>query len=203
MIEQAAPLEQALNSYVKDFEGGWQAMMAHKLGLTAFEPKTDEALTAELLAIFQLAETDMTIFYRQLALLDVSAKHVEAVSDAVLMEPLLGAYYIPEQLSTATVTRIGKWLRGYTARVRQDEQDRADETRRTRMNTANPKYVLRNYLAQLAIDKAEQGDYSMVQELLEVLRHPYEEQAGKEEYAQKRPDWARQRAGCSMLSCSS
>ena len=59
----------------------------------------------------------MTIFYRQLALLDVSAKHVEAVSDAVLMEPLLGAYYIPEQLSTATVTRIGKWLRGYTARV--------------------------------------------------------------------------------------
>ncbi len=203
LIEQAAPLEQALNSYVKDFEGGWQAMMAHKLGLTAFEPKTDEALTAELLAIFQLAETDMTIFYRQLALLDVSAKHVEAVSDAVLMEPLLGAYYIPEQLSTATVTRIGKWLRGYTARVRQDEQDRTDETRRTRMNTANPKYVLRNYLAQLAIDKAEQGDYSMVQELLEVLRHPYEEQAGKEEYAQKRPDWARQRAGCSMLSCSS
>ena len=209
LIEQAAPLEQALNSYVKDFEGGWQAMMAHKLGLTAFAPQTDQALTAELLAIFQLAETDMTIFYRQLAQLDVSAKHVDAVSDAVLMEPLLGAYYSPEQLSTATVTRIGKWLRGYTARVRQDEQDeqdeqdRTDETRRTRMNTANPKYVLRNYLAQLAIDKAEQGDYSMVQELLEVLRHPYEEQAGKEEYAQKRPDWARQRAGCSMLSCSS
>ena len=206
LIEQAAPLEQALNSYVKDFEGGWQAMMADKLGLTAFEPKTDEALTAELLAIFQLAETDMTIFYRQLALLDVSATHVEAVSDAVLMEPVLDAYYIPEQLSTATITRIGKWLRDYAARVGQDGTDKTEgqnETRRTRMHAVNPKYVLRNYLAQLAIDKAEQGDYAMVQELLDVLRHPYDEQAGQEEYAKKRPDWARQRAGCSMLSCSS
>jgi uncharacterized protein YdiU (UPF0061 family) len=200
LIGQAAPLEEALNGYMKDFERSWQAMMAHKLGLTAFEPQTDEALTAELLAIFQLAETDMTIFYRQLALLDVRAEHVEAVSDAVLMEPVLDAYYIPEQLSPATITRIGKWLRGYAGRVRQDGMD---ETRRVRMHAVNPKYVLRNYLAQLAIDKAEQGDYSMVQELLQVLRHPYEEQAGREEYAKKRPDWARQRAGCSMLSCSS
>ena len=57
------------------------------------------------------------------------------------------------------------------------------------MNSVNPKYVLRNYLAQLAIDKAEAGDNSMVGELLELLRHPYDEQPDQERFAEQRPEW--------------
>ena len=201
LIEQTEPLEKALSSYVQEFEACWQVMMAHKLGLQSFKPDLDDSLVSGLLEILQLAETDMTIFYRRLASLALDATPVAQVDAPAFIQPLLDAYYVPEQLTPETTARIAAWLRRYHDRVREDGTD--DETRRRRMNAVNPKYVLRNYLAQLAIDKAEQGDPSLVHDLLELLRHPYDEQPDKEAYAQKRPDWARQRPGCSMLSCSS
>jgi uncharacterized protein YdiU (UPF0061 family) len=75
--------------------------------------------------------------------------------------------------------------------------------RRERMNGANPKYVLRNYLAQLAIDALEQGDASVLNRLMKVLEHPYDEQPEHDELADRRPEWARNRPGCSALSRSS
>jgi uncharacterized protein YdiU (UPF0061 family) len=154
-----------------------------------------------LFVVLPLVETDMTIFYRQLAMIDTAVESLADACSEVLMRPLLDAYYVPEQLTPQYKTRVGNWLRSYIKRVLQDGTP--DDLRRKRMNAVNPKYVLRNYLAQLAIDKAEQGDVSLVNDVLDLLRHPYDEQPGQEELAAKRPDWARQRAGCSMLSCSS
>ncbi len=201
LIEQTGSLQHVLDRYVKEFQRGWQSMMAKKLGLNAFDPETDEKIVTELQAILQLVETDMTIFFRQLAKIEIDDKPLNNVRDTILLEPFMNAYYVPEQLTNEKVARIGNWIRCYKARVCKDGT--LNDTRRRRMDAVNPKYVLRNYLAQLAIDKAEQGDNSMVNELLELLRHPYDEQPDKEEYAEKRPDWARHRAGCSMLSCSS
>ena len=77
------------------------------------------------------------------------------------------------------------------------------EARRTRMDRLNPRFVPRNYLAQQVIEAATAGDLAPLHELMDVLRRPYDEQPGRERYAEKRPDWARAKPGCSMLSCSS
>ena len=71
------------------------------------------------------------------------------------------------------------------------------------MNTVNPKYVLRNYMAQLAIDAASAGDYGLIDELFQLLKKPYDAQPNNEKWFAKRPEWARNKVGCSMLSCSS
>ena len=201
LIEDAKPLQQAVDLYAECYQREWKTMMARKLGLCAFEPHTDEVLIGELLSILPSIETDMTIFYRRLSSLDISVESPADVSDDAIMAPLMDAYYVPEQVTGEYQAAIGNWLRGYIARVRKDNT--SPETRRLKMNAVNPQYVLRNYLAQEAIDKAEAGDFSLISELLDLLRHPYTEQPGKEKYAEKRPDWARRRAGCSMLSCSS
>ncbi|OUR63927.1 hypothetical protein A9Q79_09250 [Methylophaga sp. 42_25_T18] len=198
LIEQAEPLQKIIKDFASDYTGKWQQMRAEKLGLKQFIADTDEELNTELHEVLQLVETDMTIFYRKLADLDV---HDQTFTDDELLSPLMSAYYAPDAMSKDDKTQICSWLRQYQQRARQD--DLSNEIRRKNMNAINPKYVLRNYLAQLAIDDAEQGDFALVNELLELLRHPYDEQADKENFALKRPDWARQRAGCSMLSCSS
>lgn len=201
LIEDVDPLQQALDTYADGFEQGWQSMMASKLGLNSFEPETDLKMFEELTAVLQLVETDMTIFFRKLSMLEIEGDQAEVTDEGALLAPLMDAYYEPEKVVGEVRTQICDWIRSYQRRLR-DERS-SDIARRESMNLVNPRYVLRNYLAQLAIDKAEQGDFSLVNELLELLRHPYDEQPDQEEYAGKRPDWARSRAGCSMLSCSS
>ena len=198
LVGDADLLHEGLERYVDGFNVGWQQMMNDKLGLG---PVTDgdEQLVGALLDLLPRTETDMTLFFRGLA--QVPATSGPLATEA-LLAPIAPAYYLPEQLTGDLLDDTVAWLERYRTRARAtglSDIDRADA-----MNQVNPLYVLRNYLAQLAIDAAQdQDDHGMVAELLDVLRNPYREQPGMERYAEKRPDWARTRAGCSQLSCSS
>ncbi len=190
VLDDAEALEAGLDLYVDVYGEESQRMMAEKLGLAALD-EDDQALIDDLFDLLQRSEVDMTIFFRRLADLDPRAP-----SDAVLQD----AFYDDDK-RLATRDALVAWLARYGERACRDGLP--VEARRARMNAANPCYVLRNYLAQQVIDAAEQGDPAPIAELLDVMRRPYDEQPGRERFAAKRPDWARDRPGCSMLSCSS
>lgn len=198
LTESAGPLEQSLEEYADTYNREYYSMMSRKLGLGKFQPETDQQLVDDLLDVLSATETDMTIFFRRLANLDCNN---EAPLDSV-PDDLAFACYKPEELDDEPGKRIVQWLNSYRVRIRRADTDTV--SRRRDMNLTNPKYVLRNYMAQIAIDASADGDHSEVNRLLELLRQPYNEQPDSEEtYFQKRPEWARTRAGCSMLSCSS
>jgi uncharacterized protein YdiU (UPF0061 family) len=184
------PLHAGLQRYIDVFTAATRQHTAGKLGLsTCLEP--DVELMQSLYGLLEEGEVDMTVFFRELSSIDLEVPQ---------LAPLESAFYNPAQREVMR-SRFQEWLEHYAQRARSDQS--TAEARRTRMHATNPRYVLRNYLAQQAIDRAEHGDFAGIHELLEVMRHPYEDQPGRAAFAQLRPDWARERAGCSMLSCSS
>ena len=199
LIGEAKPLEERLDCYANVFTLESQTMIADKLGFARFR-NDDQALVDELLNILVLVETDMTLFFRGLADMDIKAAVHESNFD-VLTAPIADAWYQPESLSKTYRDRVSAWLQTWAGRVVAD--GRSMTAVQAAMRRVNPKYVLRNYLVQQAIELAEQGDYARIHELLDVMRRPYDEQPGRESFAAKRPEWARHKAGCSMLSCSS
>ena len=190
LFEDAAPLQAGLDAFRTRFEQEQRHHLVAKLGLGRFV-EGDDTLMAQFLQLLHEGEMDMTLAFRALAEVDPAAPDV-AMLEAV--------FYAPDKRGQV-LPKLQDWLRRHGQRVLADGQ--APEVRRATMNAANPKYVLRNWLAQEAIDRAEQGDSAGITDLLDVLRHPYDDQPGREAFARRRPEWARERAGCSMLSCSS
>lgn len=193
LIEEAAPLEKILEGYKSNFEKKSQDMMRAKLGLTSAK-ETDINIIQSLENNLQATETDMTIFFRTLSSFkkEQPEKGVELIQDA---------FYTPDTIKGNVLNNWKQWFADYAKRL-EDETTSADE-RQQQMNKINPKYVLRNYMAQLAIDKADKGDTSLLEEMYLLLKEPYSEQPKFEHWFAKRPEWARHKVGCSMLSCSS
>lgn len=196
LVGSVPPLETALSLYQETFTSTHRAMTGQKLGLTDLTPADESGFLLEMVQLLHLVEVDMTRFFRSLADVPTDAQS----SDEALLGPIRGALYA-EALTSEQSRRFAAWLRELGHRA--TSEGRSAAARRAEMLAANPRYVLRNYLAQQAIDKAEAGDFSEVTRLLSVMRRPYEEQPEHDDCAALMPDWARSRPGCSMLSCSS
>ena len=193
LIDEAAPLEEILEKYQRDFKTESLHMMRSKLGLTLAK-KNDSLLIESLEKNLQASETDMTIFFRKLS--DFKKEFPEQGTKLVG-----NAFYKIDEIHDDLLNNWQQWFSEYAKRLK--EEPIPFNERQKKMNKVNPKYVLRNYMAQLAIDKAETNDSSLIEELYQILKKPYEEQLEFEHWFAKRPEWARHKVGCSMLSCSS
>ncbi|WP_372880639.1 YdiU family protein [Psychromonas sp.] len=198
LIGEAEPLQRLLSDYGIHYKRKWCNMMAAKLGFKDYQGEGDLALFESLEKLLSTVETDMTIFYRLLAKIPNDLNTQTATGWLAILGP---CYYSMLELNEQYLQEFTRWLRSYLLRVNIDGLKQ--EQRAEAMNKVNPNYVLRNYIAQQAIELAEQGDFSEIIKLQKILKKPYDQQPEHTSYARKRPDWARDKIGCSMLSCSS
>jgi len=179
-LAEKEDLKAALDRYTPLCEGRYMELMRAKCGL--IETKDEDAsLIQDLLALMHLHHVDYTIFFRALGLFQAGS--------ASLNEPLRDFFLDREAFD--------KWAHRYEDRLR--EEGSRDDDRLVRMNRINPKYVLRNYLVQTAIEKAQQKDFSEIDRLLTLLQNPYSDQPGMDTYAAPPPNWGKHLA----VSCSS
>ena len=196
-LYEIIPNETELNQIIHDFKvqyvAEYHTMMSNKLGL-CFTIEGDEILISDLEKMLHLTETDFTIFFRELSKIEVSMSLPQILN---IMKP---SYYT-EYLSEKILQEIFTWFKAYQNRLKMEPQTQND--RKIRMNKVNPKYILRNYMSQLAIEEANQGKLDLIYELHDMLKKPYDNQPKYEKWYTKRPNWAKDKIGCSMLSCSS
>ena len=168
--------------------------MADKLGI---HPDSDDLpeLSETLEKLLQHQALDYTLFFRGLM------EFQPANSSSSVKECVAAAMYTSGERLLEETGLYHEFEELYRRALLQEGDD---VLRQRRMASANPVFVLRNYIAQEVIDDLDAGSHALFEEVLRLLRHPYERlQTVRPEWYGRRPDWARNRPGCSMLSCSS
>jgi len=176
------------SSYQQSFQHVYNELMRAKLGLHA-EQSLDASLVEELLRLMAEAEVDYTNCFRQLSHIPLDATVAGAAEEEA---KLLSRF-------SNKAEDFRKWLEKYRQRLRSQLETLPDKDRLQQMQQTNPKFILRNYLAQDAIEAAQKGDFSEVNRLLQLLRRPFDEHAELQRYAQDAPAHARH----IVCSCSS
>jgi uncharacterized protein YdiU (UPF0061 family) len=189
---EGAKLETIIHDFQKNYQQRYLDMMRRKLGLN-LEEDDDIILISKLEEMLMEVRADMTIFFRKLS--QFNPKNIREFLH------VLSAQALYNPINTQVSEPLENWLQLYANRLEKESWQSDD--RISSMNQVNPKFVLRNYMSQMAIEKAEAGDYSMMHEFYELMKRPYEEQPDMEHWFALRPEWAINKVGCSMLSCSS
>ena len=172
-------LREALELFLPLYQAHYLDLMRKRLGFTSAEDD-DEALVQRLLQLMQQGQaTDYSLFFRRLG--------EQAPADALKVV----------RDDFVDLAGFDAWGQAYLARCEHEGGEQAE--RQARMHSVNPRYILRNYLAQQAIEAAEAGEYGPVRELHVVLSRPFDEQPGKERYAERPPEWSKHLE----ISCSS
>jgi uncharacterized protein YdiU (UPF0061 family) len=173
-------LKTGLDTYQATFDEAYAALMRDKLGLQERRPE-DGALVADFLNLLQRGRKDYTRTFRALSAVEQSTGETD---------PSFREWGADQAACHA-------WLARYRERLRGEGSQ--DAERRARMNRVNPKYVLRNYLAQRAIERAHQHDFSEIERVLRLVADPYSEHPDMERYAEAPPNWGEH----IVVSCSS
>lgn len=191
LFEEPDELEEALKTYEEVFWKHYYKMMCNKLGLDELKQQ-DQPLVAQLEKMLATVHPDMTIFYQ--LLMDLPK---ELSDDEKILDHFSHSFYnTPEGENKLVFVEL---IRSYSERLGQNKIS-AEESRK-RMQNANPRFILRNYLLHQAIEELEKGERALFEKLKVALKDPYSAQ--HDEFFKKRPEWATKKAGCSMLSCSS
>jgi uncharacterized protein YdiU (UPF0061 family) len=180
LIGDVEETKEALAIYQPAFSKKMDALMHAKLGLATLMDG-DSALIDQVLEIMAASHVDFTLFFRRLGNIRIDEPGAD--------EPVRDLFIDREAFD--------RWAVQYRERLLQENSN--DVQRQLAMHRTNPKYILRNYLAQVAIEKAQGKDFSEVARLLAVLERPFDEQAENEHYAALPPDWASELE----VSCSS
>lgn len=201
--QQETRAQQSLNVYMQTFGNAYDDVLARKLGISKIEGEHDEALVQDLLELLEISRADMTLFFRALC----TWTHTTEVSSQVFLSHFEHTFYNNALHAKQSEAGWLAWFSRYNTRVQHSFGKTSAwttaEQRQQHMEATNPKYVLRNFLAHGAIEAAEQGNTAPLERLLRVLANPYSEQPDAQDLAQKRPEWAENKPGCSALSCSS
>ena len=195
LIEETEGLQEILSAFPVKYKKSYLAMMRSKLGLTTSQEE-DVFQIRHLLDLMERHRIDYTLFFRSLS--QINAKNVGTETSEILIRE---TSYLGASILEPKMTDWHSWLAWYTGRLQAENS--VDAERILAMNAVNPRFVLRNYMVQLAIEAAEKGDYSKIDSLYQFSKTPYLQLDGDDVWFVKSQDWAFEKPGCSMLSCSS